>query len=182
MSLLFTMMSLKMRHFLELSTNISRTKTDDSMVVPQRQDQMADGMWLRMRTAFVHLFSPQCDRFSPSVCRNVQWWTWLILTRTWQQAPSWQWTPACNLLHYWHIATEHIWTQDRKFLGWTAYSEDLSLPPGLNVETPVTWKKTGWTAMCTCCLARQDSHSVQEMDSDGHMLQSFEQVERMDQN
>ena len=36
--------------------------------------------------------------------------------------------------------------------------------------------------MCTCCLARQDSHSVQEMDSDGHMLQSFEQVERMDQN
>ena len=44
MSLLFMMMSLKMRHFLELSTNISRTKTDDSMVVPQRQDQMADSM------------------------------------------------------------------------------------------------------------------------------------------
>lgn len=145
MSLLFMMMSLKMRHFLELSTNISRTKTDDSMVVPQRQDQTADGMWLRMRTAFAHLFSPQCDRFSPSVCWNVQWWTWLILTRTWQQAPSWQWTPACNLLHYWHIATEHIWTQDRKLLGWTAYSEDISLPPGLNVETPVTWKKIGWT-------------------------------------
>ena len=100
------------------------------MEVLQRQDQTTDGTWLRTRTAFMHLFSPQRNRFSPSVCCNVQRWTLFILTRTWQPAPSWQWAPTCNLLHYWHISTEHIWTQDRKFLDWTACSEDLSLPAG----------------------------------------------------
>lgn len=77
-----------------------------------------------------NLFSPQHNRFSTSVCCNVQRWTLFILTRTWQPARSWQWAPTCNLLRYWHIATERIWTQDRKFLDWTACSADLSLPAG----------------------------------------------------
>lgn len=152
------------------------------MEVPQRQDQTTDGMWLRTRTAFMNLFSPQRDRFSPSVCCSVQRWTLFILTRIWKPAPSWQWAPTCNLLHYWHIAAEHIWTQDRKFLDWTACSEDLSLPPGTDCWDTRDLAGNRLDLQCMRCSAGQDSHSVREMDSDGHVLQSLEQVERMGQN